>query len=189
MACLVCLLLIAVLDDIKSWKISNHLILIGILAGIIYDIYEYGWTGISIWLPGVILPIILLFPLFLIKVLGAGDIKLFSVIGSFYGASYVLQSIAAAFILGAVMSLIYLIKNKLLLKRFFYLFHYIQSIITNFTVARESAKTDCNNENISCHKIIEPYHNLKIHGYEGAIHFSIAVLGGFLLQILHNYIG
>jgi len=95
MACLVCLLLLAVRMDLRSYKISNHLILIGIITGFLFDVYEYGQAGISLWLPGILLPVILLFPLFIIKALGAGDIKLFSVIGSFYGAAYVLKSIAA----------------------------------------------------------------------------------------------
>ena len=133
MACLVCLLLLAVIMDLRSYKISNHLILTGIITGILFDVYEYGRTGIRLWLPGILLPVILLFPLFIIKVLGAGDIKLFSVIGSFYGTSYVLKSIAAAFILGAVMSLIYLIKYRLVFYRFRHLFNYIRTSITNFT--------------------------------------------------------
>lgn len=133
MACLVCLLLLAVITDLRSYKISNHLILTGIITGILFDLYEYGQAGISLWLPGILLPVILLFPLFLIKALGAGDIKLFSVIGSFYGAAYVLKSIAAAFILGAVMSLIYLLKYKMVFSRFRHLFNYIRRSITNLT--------------------------------------------------------
>lgn len=133
MACLVCLLLLAVILDLRSYKISNHLILTGIVTGILFDIYEYGQAGICLGLPGILLPVILLFPLFLIKALGAGDIKLFSVIGSFYGAAYVLKSIAAACILGAVMSLIYLIKYKMVFYRFRHLFNYIRTSITNFT--------------------------------------------------------
>ncbi|MFU0827959.1 MAG: hypothetical protein ACFWTJ_10605 [Lachnoclostridium sp.] len=186
MACLVSLLFIAVLDDLRSWKVSNSLILIGILAGMIYDIYEYGWTGINIWLSGVFLPILLLFPLFMIKALGAGDIKLFSVIGSFCGGTFVLKSIAAAFIVGAGMSLILLIKNKMVYRRFSYLFHYIQRIIPKFISKKatdEKAVMPYSKEGYEG-KRIEPYFDGKEKGYEGAVHFSIAVLGGVLFQIL-----
>ncbi len=253
--------------DLRSYKISNHLILTGIITGILFDFYEYGQAGISSWLPGILLPVILLFPLFLIKVLGAGDIKLFSVIGSFYGAAYVLKSIAAAFILGAVMSLIYLLKYKMVFSRFRHLFNYIRRSITNLTNdcatmdisvdgtqeyprarpkdfvseysnklsrgvqkyhqreilkefqrvhpkkhpeklpkeysevhseehSKEHSKDhskehlkDPSEENIQTKgRIPEPYYDKDRDGRQGVIHFSIAVTGAVLLQIIYPYL-
>ncbi len=186
MACLVCLLLLAVRMDLRSYKISNHLILIGIITGFLFDVYEYGQAGISLWLPGILLPVILLFPLFIIKALGAGDIKLFSVIGSFYGAAYVLKSIAAAFILGAVMSLIYLIKYKMVFYRFRHLFNYIRTSITSFT--NHCTTMDTPGKVTDKYPIPEPYYNRDRDGSQGVIHFSIAVTGAVLLQIIYPYL-
>ncbi len=201
MACLVCLLLLAVIMDLRSYKISNHLILTGIITGILFDVYEYGRTGISLWLPGILLPVILLFPLFIIKALGAGDIKLFSVIGSFYGAAYVLKSIAAAFILGAVMSLIYLIKYKMVFYRFRHLFNYIRTSIINCTnhttmdtpgivmdeCPIEQSKEQPQESN-NKRRIPRPYYDRDRDGSQGVIHFSIAVTGAVLLQIIYPYL-
>lgn len=167
MTCLVCLLLLAVRMDLKSYKISNYLILCGLVPGILFNFLKYGWTGISLWFPGILLPVLLLFPLFLIKALGAGDIKLFSLIGSFYGTSYVFKSIVTAFVLGAVMSLIYLIKYRQVFYRFHYLITYIQTTISSHTG-----------------KEIKPYYDRKKDGDQGVIHFSVAILGAILLQIL-----
>lgn len=186
MACLVCLLLLAVRMDLRSYKISNHLILIGIITGFLFDVYEYGQAGISLWLPGILLPVILLFPLFIIKALGAGDIKLFSVIGSFYGAAYVLKSIAAAFILGAVMSLIYLIKYKMVFYRFRHLFNYIRTSITNVT--NHYTTMDTPGKVTDKYPIPESYYNRDRDGSQGVIHFSIAVTGAVLLQIIYPYL-
>lgn len=205
MACLVCLLLLAVILDLRSYKISNHLILIGIVAGILFDIYEYGQAGISLGLPGILLPVILLFPLFLIKALGAGDIKLFSVIGSFYGAAYVIKSIAAAFILGAAMSLIYLIKYKIVFYRFRLLSNYIRTSITNFTnhcttmdtsgEVTDKGPRELPKDSVREHseenkkgRLPEPYYDRDRDGSQGVIHFSIAVTGAVLLQIIYPYL-
>jgi prepilin peptidase CpaA len=172
MTSLVCLLLLAVILDLKSYKISNYLILTGVFSGIFFQYYECGWAGISLCFLGIIVPILLLFPLFIIKALGAGDIKLFSVIGSYMGIFYVFKSIAAAFIIGAVISLIYLLRYGQVFRRFHYLFCYIQTVISNFTdqgINREA---------------IKPYYDRKRDGYKGIIHFSIPILGAVILQVI-----
>lgn len=240
MTCLVGLLLLAVITDLKSSKISNHLILIGIITGILFDVYEYERSGVSLWLPGILLPVILLFPLFLFKALGAGDIKLFSVIGSFYGAAYVVKSMAAAFLLGAVISLIYLIKYKILFYRFRHLFNYIQTSLSHFTnpnrmtqekvtsnykkaalenflkkylkklkkppeedkkyfksvhsrkhpeeLFKELPKEYTIDIKFKSRRLPEPYYNKDRDGSQGVIHFSIAITGAILLQIIYSYL-
>ncbi len=57
---------------------------------------------------GTVAPIIILFILFLIKGLGAGDIKLISVVGAFTGMA-VLKIMVYAFISGGILSVIYFI--------------------------------------------------------------------------------
>lgn len=172
MTCLVCLLLLAVIMDLKSYKISNYLILTGVFTGFIFHLFEHGRAGISLCFFGMIVPIVILFPLFIIKALGAGDIKLFSVIGSYMGIIYVFKSIAAAFIIGAVMSLIYLIRYRQVFYRFHSLFCYIQTVISNFTGQEKTREG------------IKPYYDRKRDGNKGVIHFSIPILGAVLLQVI-----
>ncbi len=179
MTCLVCLLLLAVIMDFKSYKISNPLIIIGLILGILFNFYEYGWTSISIWFCGILLPILLLFPLFLMKALGAGDIKLFSVIGCFYGLTYVLKSIVAAFFIAAVMSIIYLIKYRQVFYRLHHLVNYIQTISSKHLSVWQNTETGVKKE-------IEPYYDRKRDGYQGVIHFSAAILAAILLQLIFH---
>jgi prepilin peptidase CpaA len=168
--CLVLLLFYALKDDLLFYKIGNRIIATGILVGVGFQICELGWTSILTMLGGIFIPIFILFPLFLFKVLGAGDIKLFSVVGSFFGLQFVLKTIFISFVIGAIMSLYHLIKHNLMFQRLHYLVGYIQYV-------KQQNKDDLKNG------FIAPYYNVKEHGYQGVIHFSIAIFLSFMLQI------
>lgn len=148
--------------------------MIGIPVGFAFQIYECGRKGIVLGLFGSILPIVLLFLLFLFKVLGAGDIKLFSVVGSFYGASFVFQTIIIAFLIGGVMSIIHLVKSKQVIYRLQFLAKYIQSYGSKVNCLDEKGKK----------QFVIPYYDIQRDGYEGTIHFSIAILGALIIQTL-----
>lgn len=177
MACLIGLLFLAVCMDIKSFKINNRLILVGISIGLAFNLYEVGWFGIIQSISGMMIPIVLLFFLFLFKVLGAGDIKLFSVIGGFFGITFVLQSIVLSFLLAGILSVIHLIKYRQVFDRLQYLVEYIQNIFRNQSVVhKEVGKIQ-----------IIPYYDLKRDGYKGVIHFSIAIVLAVLIQVFMQY--
>jgi len=159
---------------LKSYKISNLLIIIGISIGFAFQIYEFGRKGIITGLIGSFLPILLLFILFLFKVLGAGDIKLFSVVGSFYGATSVFQTITIAFFIGGLMSIIHLVKSKKLICRLRFLAEYIQAYGSKVNCLDEKGKK----------QFVIPYYDIKKDGYEGTIHFSIAILSAFIIQVI-----
>ena len=95
----------AMIMDLKWEKVCNFwnygswitvLLGRGILEG------GSGWLG---GLAGTAVVIIVLFPLFLGKMLGTGDIKVFAVLGSAMGAKSVCYCIAFSFLLGALISL------------------------------------------------------------------------------------
>ena len=172
--CLIFLILLGVYKDLKSYKISNLIITIGIPAGFAFQIYECGRQGIISSLFGSFLPILLLCILFLFKVLGAGDIKLFSVVGSFYGASFVFRTIIIAFLLGGFLSIIHLIKSKQVIYRLQILAEYIQTYRNQANCPDEKGKK----------RFVIPYYDIQRDGYGGTIHFSIAILGALVIQIL-----
>ncbi|BCJ92472.1 hypothetical protein acsn021_00410 [Anaerocolumna cellulosilytica] len=171
--CLVLLLVLAVLKDLESYKIPNKLIIIGLVNGFFISVYEHGGTGVIQWVLGIVIPILLLSPLFLLKTLGAGDIKLFSVIGSFYGTAFVLQSILIAMFVAAVMSVIQLLRHKQVFYRFNYFKEYIQLLFKN--------------KQLGIKKGIIPYYDRKRDGVKAIIHFSLAILVGFLIQIFYPF--
>ena len=176
MTCLVCLLLLAMRKDFISYKISNKLILSGIMIGFVFNLYDSGWTGVILWFCGFMTPIILLFPLFLFKVLGAGDIKLFSVVGGFYGISFVFKSILIAFIIAAIMSVIHLIKYKQVFYRLHHLVNYLQIMYQRNDKSHQG----------QCKLKVLPYYDVKRDGYSGVIHFSIAIFVSTLIQVIFH---
>lgn len=104
------ILIIAVWSDIRTTKISNRLILVGLTAGLFFRIWGSGWTGIFTYLVNISIPVILLYLLFLKRALGAGDIKLFSVIGGFLGTIQLVQIIGVSFLAGGMLSLLKIIQ-------------------------------------------------------------------------------
>lgn len=116
----------AVFSDLLSEKVPNIWIWMGLLAGVCCQVNLHGARGLPVFLMGVLFPMVLLFPLFLFRMMGAGDIKLFAALGGILGCQDVLKGIAWAFLLGAVLSLAFLISCGNLRERFSYFFHYLR---------------------------------------------------------------
>ncbi len=80
------ILALAVWQDMRERRVDNRLILMGLSLGLIHRLHLHeSFNFFSIILDAG-LPVIFLFPLFLTRILGAGDVKLFSVAGIFIGA-------------------------------------------------------------------------------------------------------
>nr|WP_279220748.1 A24 family peptidase [Coprococcus sp. OM04-5BH] len=94
----------AVVCDLKWWRIPNRLIVVGLICGVLCNITEFGILGgIKQFALGAVTPIAWLVILFLIRGMGAGDIKLLTVIGGLMGrgiAEIVIYSIFAGSVIG-----------------------------------------------------------------------------------------
>ena len=77
------ILMLAIYYDLRTFKIPNVICAAGCLMGLIYMFVEEGSTGLCRSCLGILLPVVSLFFLFCIRVIGAGDIKLISAIGAF----------------------------------------------------------------------------------------------------------
>lgn len=101
--------MIAVVMDFHTGRIPNQFILISLFSGLIYQIQMQGIKALLPAILGIIFPIILLFPIFTTKGLGAGDVKLFSVIGSFLSITEyraILMLFIVSILIGGVQSII-----------------------------------------------------------------------------------
>lgn len=99
---LLTILVLAVRMDFREQRISNRLIAFGLFIGLIFRILGEGSSGIVHFLVNISIPVILLFLLFQLRALGAGDIKLFSVVGGFVETRQLLFVMLAAFFTAAV---------------------------------------------------------------------------------------
>ncbi len=100
------IIIVAVVQDFTSMKISNRLILMGLLLSLAFGIFLGGMPRVIQVLLNISFPVIVLYLLYLIGVIGAGDIKLFSVIGGFTNFKTLTDCMQAAFVAGAVIAVI-----------------------------------------------------------------------------------
>lgn len=96
----------AVYTDLTQTRISNRLIICGILFGFLYRAVTEGSMGVFFFLVNVSIPVILLNLLFQMRALGAGDIKLFSMLGAFLSTEQLLRMMAAAFVVCAILGVL-----------------------------------------------------------------------------------
>lgn len=122
---LLCFGMAAMLLDLQSGKIPNSLVITGLSCALSYQWIKYGMAGILIFLGGCFLPILLLGILFYFRMIGAGDIKLFCMIGGYVGPEDCLYCMVLSVLFGAIISLIIMMRNKNLRRRLSYLGRYI----------------------------------------------------------------
>jgi prepilin peptidase CpaA len=96
------LLLVAAVSDSIKRKVSNRLIGMGFCVVFFLTYAESGAYGILHILWNSVLPIITFYPLFLTHTLGAGDIKLISVMSSYIGIRSTMTVCLTAFVMVSV---------------------------------------------------------------------------------------
>ncbi len=119
-----CLLVIAAYFDVKRRKIPNTLIVAGWLAGMVLRFGQEGTAGLAKCMIAAAATIVAGFPFFLIRVIGAGDIKLWSVISAMAGISFFLRVFSVAIPLAGIWSLAKLLKYHMLPERLSYAWTY-----------------------------------------------------------------
>ena len=119
---LVVLLLIVTRHDICSHRIPNKLVLIGVVLGVVLNgLLPEGWGFNSAipgglgWLgalKGLAVGMAVLLPIYWLRAMGAGDVKLMAMVGAFLGSTDVLWVVLATFIAGGVMALAVVLWSK-----------------------------------------------------------------------------
>lgn len=105
---LVTCLLIAVFNDIRHYRIPNSLIVSGVLAGMVLNTVfppETDTLGVLTSLAGLAVGLVVLLPLYLLRMMGAGDIKLMAMIGTFTGAHAILEITLYTLIVGGILAI------------------------------------------------------------------------------------
>ncbi len=115
LAPLVALLLMVAKQDIRSHRIPNKLVLIGVILGLMlngllpdglgFNSTTPGGLGWLAGLQGLGIGMAVLLPIYWLRAMGAGDVKLMAMVGAFLGPTDVLGAVLATFIAGGVMAL------------------------------------------------------------------------------------
>ena len=157
------LVALAIGMDLKNMRISNRLILVGLGISFVQRWFCEGMAGVFTGIFLISFPVIVLYLLFLVGALGAGDIKLFSLIGGFVNLKELTACMLFAFLFCAGFSF---------LKMLF------------FGTLFSSLKSAGIYINQLFHGRIERY--ISPNGNNGKIHFSIAIgLGLIAAKIIY----
>ncbi|GHU43154.1 hypothetical protein FACS1894111_08280 [Clostridia bacterium] len=105
------------------------MICLGIGTGLLFQYLELGGKGVLLGILQISVPIIVLYLLFLMRALGAGDIKLFSVIGSLWNFKLLFWCVVFSFLAGAIWSLGKMMYHRNVRMRLLYFVAYLRKVL------------------------------------------------------------
>ena len=163
------LLGLALLSDIKTYKVKNAVTLSFIFIGAITNLCRDGTGGLFISLIGILIPVILFAPLYALRMLGAGDIKLFSAIGAVMGIRFISCVMAFSFLSGGVIALLLMLARRNFRQRFSYFFQYLKHCYLT--------------------RSFQPYTSFENRDGVNGFPFALAVACGSIIAYLTNFPG
>lgn len=129
MAALFVLLLIACGYDYKCRRIPNRLLAIMLLTCLGRSLWLAGLEGTARSLPGMFAVTLVLYPLFKIGTMGAGDVKLFGICTGFLPQGKIFYFVFFSMLIAAIFSLFKLIKDHNARERFGYFCEYLTNVM------------------------------------------------------------
>lgn len=151
--------------DLKTDRIPNGFLILGFLIGLSGSLC----TGRHILeiIGSVSLAFLLLYPLYMIGAMGAGDVKLFLMIGGFSTVKELLLILAGAFVIGAGFSLVKLLVEHNGRERIYYFFSYLSEVLRS------------GHWKIYGEDLVQDYHSYC----RNKIHFAVPVLFSAAMRI------
>lgn len=123
---------IAAATDLHSRTIPNWLVVIGLVLGFGLNTYVYGWAGLWAASLGFGLALALYIPLYLLRAMGGGDVKLMAAVGALAGPKDWFTIFVLASILGGAIALTLLFMRNSMGTTF----HNVGHILTNLVRLR-----------------------------------------------------
>lgn len=109
---IVAITLLAVWKDIKSYKIPNYLVLGGLMVSILLLIYTFATGGgLITYVVAGVLTFMVLVPVYLMHGIGAGDVKLLTVIGLLSGVDAMIRIIALSFLCAGLTGIVLIVSG------------------------------------------------------------------------------
>ncbi|MCS6953295.1 MAG: A24 family peptidase [Bryobacterales bacterium] len=94
--------LVAGVYDLRYRRIPNWLTLSALLFGVALNASRFGWSGLQSAAAGLGLAVVIYFPMYLVRGMGAGDVKLMAALGSIVGPAHWFTIFLISSILGAL---------------------------------------------------------------------------------------
>ncbi|MCM1184929.1 MAG: A24 family peptidase [Lachnoclostridium sp.] len=128
MTALCLFLAVAAFFDYSKGKIPNPLLIIMLLAGAGQSFGMGGAAGGGVFLAEVVMITALLYPLFMIGTVGAGDVKLLGICAGYFPRDKILYFLFFSMLWAAIFSLIKLWRMKNVKERLLYLGEYLMEV-------------------------------------------------------------
>lgn len=111
--CVLLLVAIAAAWDWQTRRIPNWLVASALLIALPMQLTLHGMPeGMQIWFGGLFAGGLLLLPGYLLRAVGAGDVKLMAAVGSLCGAVYAVEVVVIASVVGGLWALATMIYSK-----------------------------------------------------------------------------
>jgi len=144
--------LLALMWDVSTGRVPNQLVCFGFTASQVWILYTSSpYEAVKALLGGIAI-LLILFPLFAIGCLGGGDIKLMMLLPSIGSLMDSISVILVAFVVGAIIGVVRLMKSGILISRLRFFKRYISECL----VSGKIKKYDCPGlaeQNIAGHQI------------------------------------
>ena len=98
--------------DFRWHRVPNWLVGLTVAVSLAWRAWESGTSGLLTGLAALLLGVALLFPLFLLRAMGAGDVKFFGALGAALGYRHLLAVLTLALLVGAAMALILIARRR-----------------------------------------------------------------------------
>ena len=148
-------LLPASLCDLYCYRVPNVILGIGFTLSLYENLQRYGWAGAGYFAWHCLIPFVVCFIFYLLHMLGAGDIKLFSVISSYYSFNFCVQVMIVSLLIGALFSVVKMLQKKCMIRRFRKFFSYVRDAMAE--------------------RKFQPYYDWDREGDEGVIPFTVCI--------------
>lgn len=111
--------------DLKFRIIPNWVCALVAVLGIATHTTLSGTSGVPVAIAGMLLPLLIFIPFYVMRVMGAGDVKLMAAVGAFVGLGEVGNMMALVMLFGGALGALQLVANKIVffapyLARFYY---------------------------------------------------------------------
>lgn len=102
---LVILVAMATFSDIRTRRIPNWLVAAGTVIAVVYHALSPFGEGAIFTLAGLAVGMAILIPLYVLRTMGAGDVKLMGMVGAFVGTAAVINVVLATMVAGGLLAL------------------------------------------------------------------------------------
>src|SRR5262245_41584952 len=100
------LLTLACISDLRTRRIPNALTFSAAGCALVFHLFTGGWNAAGFSLAGYVAGLLLFFPLFALRGVGAGDVKWLAAVGAWIGPSQVAVAALTSSIAGGIIALV-----------------------------------------------------------------------------------